>query len=77
MAKKKGPPYVDDPECQYVVVEAPWPDDKAGSGRDRRFFNMVAVWLSYMTNPRIWPEELYYVSTVCTRLLCHIFSWGV
>lgn len=67
---KRGPPYEDDPDCQYIVIDSPWVwsgcQNKAGNKRDREFFNWVAVWLSFMLNPRVWPEELYYQSTVCT-----------
>lgn len=67
---KRGPPYEDDPDCQYIVIDSPWVwsgcQNKAGNKRDREFFNWVAVWLSFMLSPRIFPEELYYQSTVCT-----------
>ena len=70
MRKKKGPPYEDDPECQYVIIENPWypkMQEIQSTGyprKDLKYLNWIAVWLSYMFEPRQWPDELYYVSTV-------------
>ena len=64
MAKKKGPPYEDDPECQYVVIANPWPGNRSGAQRTKIYFNWVSAWLSFMFEPREKPEELYYVNTV-------------
>ncbi|KAJ3533976.1 hypothetical protein NM688_g7204 [Phlebia brevispora] len=77
MAKKKGPPYEDDPECQYVVIDTPWPDNRSGKDREPVFFNLLSLWLSLMLSPRVWPEEVYYVSTVGLHAAIHAFSWDV
>lgn len=68
MPKPKGPPYTE-PGCKYVVIDNPWPGGKSGKARDARYFNYVAVWLSMILSPRVWPEELYYVSTVCHQFV--------
>ncbi|PSR73454.1 hypothetical protein PHLCEN_2v10746 [Hermanssonia centrifuga] len=63
MPKPKGPPYVDDPECQYVVIGDPWPGGRDSSNRDARYFDKVAFWLFYMLGEQASPDTIYYVKT--------------
>ncbi len=76
MPKPKGPPYVDDPECQYVVIGDPWPGGRDSSNRDARYFDKVAFWLFYMLGEQASPDTIYYVKTVRrTYFLCPIWGW--
>lgn len=59
MPKKKGPPYLDDPECKYVVIENPWPSGRSTCVRDEAYYQEVAAWLRYALNKAAWPETIY------------------
>ena len=65
MPRKKGPPYENDPGCQYIVVDDPWPGDAQGKERLKTgLFNWAAVWLSWMFEPHVLPEQVFYINTV-------------
>ncbi|GJE84906.1 hypothetical protein PsYK624_009820 [Phanerochaete sordida] len=59
MPKKKGPPYVDDPECKYVVVENPWPSIHYNAARNSDYYQEVGTWLRYALNKAAYPETIY------------------
>ncbi|OBZ76263.1 hypothetical protein A0H81_03623 [Grifola frondosa] len=63
MAKKKGPPYVDDPGCKYVVIDDPWPGHASGKDRGQDYFNRLGAWVWYMLGKKHEPEYLYSVNT--------------
>lgn len=64
MAKKKGPPYTDDPGCKYIVIDDPWPGTKQGRDRKDNFFNLVGMWVYFMLNRKDIPESIFSVNTV-------------
>lgn len=64
MPKKKGPPYLDDPECKYIVIENPWPHGKSGGARDDTYYQEVGAWLRYALNKPVYPETIYSRNTV-------------
>lgn len=63
MAKKKGPPYTDDPGCKYIVIDDPWPGTKQGRDRKDNFFNLVGMWVYFMLNRKDIPESIFSVNT--------------
>ena len=62
---KKGPPYDDDPECKYIVIESPFPGHKSGKNRDKAYWDWLGGWVYYMTGKKDDPTAIYFVHTVC------------
>ncbi|KAH9843992.1 uncharacterized protein C8Q71DRAFT_730852 [Rhodofomes roseus] len=60
---KKGPPYTDDPECKYVVVEDPFPGHRTGKARDQAYWDWLSGWVYYMTGKKADPTSIYFVHT--------------
>ncbi|EPT02833.1 hypothetical protein FOMPIDRAFT_1047569 [Fomitopsis schrenkii] len=60
---KKGPPYDDDPEGKYIVIEAPFPGHKTGKARDKAYWDWLGGWVYYMTGKKEDPIAIYYVHT--------------
>ncbi|PCH41365.1 hypothetical protein WOLCODRAFT_24692 [Wolfiporia cocos MD-104 SS10] len=63
MAKKKGPPYEDDPECKYIVIEDPWPGKLHGKARDAPYWRWLGAWVYFMLGKNAAPENTYSVNT--------------
>ena len=64
MPKKKGPPYLDDPECKYVVIQNPWPSGRAGAARDDAYYQEVGAWMRYALNKAAYVDTVYSQNTV-------------
>jgi hypothetical protein len=72
MAKKKGPPYLDDPGCKYVVIIDPWGMESA-KDRNQEDVNRLGSWIGFMLreqsgidgNSSISLEVVYMRRTVC------------
>jgi len=45
--KKKGPPYLDDPGCKYLVVIDPWGMENANK-RTHEDVNRLGSWVAFM-----------------------------
>lgn len=70
MPKKKGPPYLDDPECKYIVIQNPWPPGRHGFQRNEGFYQEVGAWMRYALNKAAYAETVYSVNTVrCSPLM--------
>ncbi|EIW61884.1 uncharacterized protein TRAVEDRAFT_44702 [Trametes versicolor FP-101664 SS1] len=63
MAKKKGPPYTDDPGCKYIVIDDPWPGDATGKARNQVFFNRLCTWVYFMLGKAHQADAVYSVNT--------------
>jgi hypothetical protein len=68
--KKKGPPYLDEPDCKYVVIVDPWGMVNA---QDRKEIDVhrVGAWIRFMLREQgngtdIQAEAVYMRSTVCS-----------
>jgi len=60
---KKGPPYDNDPECKYVVIEDPFPGHRTGKGRDSAYWEWLASWVYYMSGKKTNPTAIHYMHT--------------
>lgn len=72
-SKKKGPPYDDDPECKYIVIEDPWPGDKIGRDRGEIFWNKLGAWIYFMLDKKYEPEVIFSMNTV-RHIWCSQFT---
>ncbi|KAH9947287.1 hypothetical protein B0H21DRAFT_739662 [Amylocystis lapponica] len=63
MAKKKGPPYTDDPGCKFIVIDDPWPGNAAGRDRKDAYWNLLGAWVWYMLDKKEIPDTIYSVNT--------------
>ncbi|KAI0676947.1 hypothetical protein C8Q78DRAFT_961717 [Trametes maxima] len=63
MAKKKGPPYTDDPGCKYIVIDDPWPGNKRGKARDQVYYNHLCTWVYFMLGKSVKVDALYTMNT--------------
>ncbi|KAI0356553.1 hypothetical protein OH77DRAFT_1423483 [Trametes cingulata] len=77
MAKKKGPPYTDDPGCKYIVIEDPWPGNPSGDlkARNQVYFNHLCTWVYFMFGKAHEAEAVFSVNTrseVIVRLAEHV-----
>ncbi|KAI0370192.1 hypothetical protein BV20DRAFT_1035959 [Pilatotrama ljubarskyi] len=65
MAKKKGPPYTDDPGCKYIVIEDPWPGNPTGNlkARNQVYFNHLCTWVYFMLGKAHEAEAVFSVNT--------------
>ena len=66
-SKKKGPPYLDDPGCKYIVVIEPCGMDSA-KDRNQEDVNRLGSWISYMLHEQdrgTSIDAVYMRSTVC------------
>lgn len=64
MAKKKGPPYTDDPGCKYITIEDPWPGHASGKDRTGVYYNWLGAWVYFMLGKKAGPEVIFSVNTV-------------
>lgn len=62
---RRGPPYNDDPGCQFVVIEDPWPGNATGKDRKEFFLNYLSAWVRFMLGKEHDVECIYTVNTVC------------
>ncbi|KAH9938465.1 uncharacterized protein B0H18DRAFT_1112620 [Fomitopsis serialis] len=60
---KKGPPYENDPECKYVVIEDPFPGHRTGKARDTMYWEWLSSWVYYMTGKKTNPTAIHYMHT--------------
>ena len=65
---RRGPPYNDDPGCQFVVIEDPWPGNAIGKDRKEFFLNYLSAWVRFMLGKEHDVECIYTVNTVCPIL---------
>ncbi|KAI0650103.1 hypothetical protein C8Q79DRAFT_923494 [Trametes meyenii] len=63
MAKKKGPPYTDDPGCKYIVISEPWPGNKRGKDRGQVYYNHFCAWIYFMLGKSAHVDVLYTMNT--------------
>ncbi|KAI0921461.1 hypothetical protein AcW2_006422 [Taiwanofungus camphoratus] len=63
MAKKKGPPYTDDPGCKYITIEDPWPGHASSKDRTRVYYNWLGAWVYFMLGKKAGPEVIFSVNT--------------
>ncbi|GBE79400.1 hypothetical protein SCP_0205980 [Sparassis crispa] len=64
MAKKKGPPYKDDPQCKYIVIDDPWPGNLTGKERNNYYYNWIGAWVFFMLGKKAGePICIYSVNT--------------
>ncbi|CCM02815.1 uncharacterized protein FIBRA_04927 [Fibroporia radiculosa] len=63
--KKKGPPYVEEPDYTYIVICDPWPGDKSGKDRSELYYKFIAAWVWFMLGKSDsgWPEVIFSVHT--------------
>ena len=68
-SKKKGPPYLDDPGCKYVVVIDPWGMNGAGN-RDKGDVDRLGCWVQFMLREQLGVslEVVYKRGTVRVSL---------
>lgn len=67
--KKKGPPYLDKPDCKYIVIIDPWGMANAQS-RNEMDVHRVGTWVRFMLREQgrgtdILVEAVYMRRTVC------------
>ncbi|PIL36841.1 hypothetical protein GSI_00531 [Ganoderma sinense ZZ0214-1] len=60
---KRAPPYEDDPECKYIVIDDPWPGNKVGKERDALYWNYLCAWVRFMFDKKHEPECVFSVNT--------------
>ncbi|KAI0771943.1 hypothetical protein BD413DRAFT_547157 [Trametes elegans] len=63
MAKKKGPPYTDNPGCKYIVIEDPWPGNASGKARTEVYYNHLCTWVYFMLDKAHSALAVYSVNT--------------
>lgn len=73
MPKKTGPPYLDVPDCKYIVIVDPW---GMSSARDRKQIDVdrVGAWIRFMLRDQgqngrdILPEAVFMRGTVSSLI---------
>lgn len=71
--KKTGPPYLDAPDCKYIVIIDPW---GMSNPRDRKQIDVdyVGAWIRFMLRDQskdgrdILPDAVFRRDTVCNLL---------
>ena len=70
--KKKGPPYLDDPGCKYVVIIDPWGMDST-KNRSSGDVDRLGSWVSFMLREQRTPEKEVLLEVVYMRGTVRVF----